>query len=290
MDDINLEIAGIGLSISIDRPSNDVRLGEAYRDFTSPERQDIHIRAHYNGLPVLHISNMEKVFDSGMIWSLYRSGLKNVFVLKSPVYGPRPYRVAVFSDDFHEGDVYTSPEMAAPEDGLLSDPLEFPLCELMMISLLARGLGVLVHACAVKDGERGYLFAGNSTHGKSTMARLWEDKATVLNDDRVVLRLRDGRPWIYGTPWHGDYSGVSRDGARLDRIFFLRHADGNTLQNLDATASTGMLLARCFPQLWDSGGMRFTLDFCARAAGMVPCHELGFVPDESIVDFVRCAT
>jgi len=49
-----------------------------------------------------------------------------------------------------------------------------------------------------------------------------------------------------------------------------------------------MLLVRCFPPLWDAEGMRFTLDFCAHLVGEVPCYELGFVPDGSVVDFVRC--
>ena len=52
---------------------------------------------------------------------------------------------------------------------------------------------------AADRGLRGFLFAANSTHGKSTTARLWRDQATVLNDDRIVLRRREGRRAERGT-------------------------------------------------------------------------------------------
>ena len=42
--------------------------------------------------------------------------------------------------------------------------------------------------------------------------------------------------------------------------------------------------------LWDAAGMRFTLDFCAQLVADVPCYELGFVPDEHVLDVVRCAS
>ena len=119
------------------------------------------------------------------------------------------------------------------------------------------------------------------------MAGIWRDEATVLNDDRIVLRWRDGRFWMYGTPWHGDYSGVSPRGVPLEKLFFLRHAAGNELRHREGTAAATKLLARSFLPLWDAEGMAFSLDFCARVTQAVPCHELGFVPDRDVIDFVR---
>ena len=156
-----------------------------------------------------------------------------------------------------------------------------------MVCLMARGRGLMVHACGIDDGGRGYLFAGNSTHGKSTMARIWRDEATILNDDRIVLRWREGRFWMYGTPWHGDYSGVSPGGVPLEKVYFLRHAAENQVRRQEGTAAATRLLTRCFLPLWDAEGMAFSLDLCARVAARVPCHELGFVPDQDVIDFVR---
>jgi hypothetical protein len=173
-------------------------------------------------------------------------------------------------------------------DGLLPGPLEFPLFEVLMVCLLGQDKGLMVHACGVDDDGRGYLFTGNSTHGKTTMARLWEGRARILNDDRIIVRRYDGRLWMYSTPWHGEYPVVSPDPVPLDRIFFLRHAPDNDLRSREGVAASSTLLARCFPPFWDRQGMAFTLDFCAQVIAETPCYELGFVPEADVVDFVRC--
>ena len=286
---IVVEIADIVFGISGDRPVETLQSEETYRDFLCTEDPEIIIHARYDGVPQILLRDEDRVFDSEMVWTLYRADGRNVFVLKSAVLGPSPYRIAVFDGDFRRGKVYSrAPEPGETPDGLLPNPLEFPLSELLMMCLLARGRGLMVHACGIEDGGRGYLFAGNSTHGKSTMARLWQDEALILNDDRIVLRRREGRFWMYGTPWHGDYSGVSPQGVPLEKIFFLRHADANEVRRREDVAAASMLLTRCFPPLWDAEGMRFTLEFCGQLVADVPCYELGFVPDKNVLDLVRC--
>jgi hypothetical protein len=146
----------------------------------------------------------------------------------------------------------------------------------------------MVHSCGVDDRGRGYLFAGNSTHGKTTMARLLKDSAVILNDDRIVVRYKDDRFWMYGTPWHGEYTGVSPQGVPIGKIFFLQHSKSNSVEKINGARAASMLLARSFPPLWDSEGMKFTLNFCSELVSAVPCYRLNFKPDESVIDFVRC--
>ena len=148
----------------------------------------------------------------------------------------------------------------------------------------------MVHACGVDDDRKGYLFTGNSTHGKTTMAQLWKDRAFVLNDDRIILRLRDGCFWMFGTPFHGEYTQISPQGVPLDKIFFLSHAETNEVRRKNGVIASSMLLTRSFPPLWDAEGMRYTLDFCAQLMADIPCYELDFVPNQNIVDFVRCVS
>ncbi len=285
----SFRIADIVFAITSDRQTGDIRIEDAYRDFLCGGKPDITIHADYDGIPLNIPGEGGKVFDSGSIWSLYHRGEENFFVLRSPIMGPHPYRIGVFDAGFRQGRVYFNhPAPGEQSDGLLPNPLEFPLSELLMICLLAQGKGLLVHACGVEDNGRGYLFAGNSTHGKSTIARIFKDRALILNDDRIVLRWRDNRFWMYGTPWHGDYSGTSPNGVPLEKILFLRHAAANTAELKEGASASTMLLARCFPTLWDADGMRFTLDFCAQLVTTIPCFELGFAPDINVVDFVRC--
>jgi len=46
-------------------------------------------------------------------------------------------------------------------------------------------------------------------------------------------------------------------------------------------------LVRSFPTFWDGEGMRYTLDLCERLSIRVPCYELGFVPDQRIINTLK---
>ncbi len=282
------EVAGIVFAISSDRPVDIFREENAYQDFACSQVPDVTIHNRFDGMPWVSLLERNRIFDSGGVWSLYGVNGHNVFALISPSFGSLPYRIAVFDSSFQRGEIYTrSFESREVSDELLSNPLAFPLSEVLMVCLLAQGRGLMVHACGVDDGGRGYLFAGNSTHGKTTMARLWKDRAIILNDDRIVLRRHEGQFWMYGTPWHGEYTGVSARGVPLEKVFFLSHAETNSTFRREDVDAVSMLLTRCFPPLWDQEGMRFTLDLCDQLVSEVPCYALGFVPDEDVLDFVR---
>lgn len=282
------QIAGIVFSICSERPSDGATLGGTCKQFACDVQPEITLHVHSGGVPQVSLQDGDEVFESGSSWSLYRTKGGNVLVQRSPIFGSVPHRIAEFDSDFRQGEVYSRvPDPQRGQDDPLSTALGCPLAEVLIICLLARGRGLMVHGCGVNDDGKGYLFAGKSTHGKTTMARLWKEQALILNDDRIVLRWSDGRFWMYGAPWHGDYASVSTEPLPLQRIFFLRHAESNDVERKGRATASCMLLTRCFPPLWDAEGMRFTLDFCARLVEAVPCYELGFMPNDSIVELVR---
>src|SRR6185369_1809430 len=110
------------------------------------------------------------IFDAGRLWQLFRIGDRYCFRFTSPAFGGLCYKQATFAPDFSAGDVvlhsdYFDPNRPVP-------PLECPLDEVLITNLLARGRGVEVHACGVRDADgRGYLFLGESGAGKTTTAR-----------------------------------------------------------------------------------------------------------------------
>jgi hypothetical protein len=228
------------------------------------------------------------VFDSGAVWKLYRDRERHRFVLSSPALGPLPYKEAIFEPDFTSGEVTL--RRANFQSTQAVWPLEYPLDELLLQGLLVRGRGAELHACGVSDREgRGLLFVGQSGAGKTTMARLWQHVggATILSDDRIIVRHLDGRFVMFGTPWHGEAALAEPASAPLAGVFFLEHGPTNALLPLGGGEAATRLLACGFPPFFDRDGLDFTLGFFGEMAVRVPCHRLGFVPDPGVVDLLQ---
>ena len=140
----------------------------------------------------------------------------------------------------------------------------------------------------VVSGEK-LAIVGPSGAGKSTMLQLWSGQkdTLILSDDRTIARKTGKRIDIYGTPWHGKVQGGLPDGAKLAAIFFLRHGACNKLNKLGTASAARRLLTSSFPPLWDARGMTATLDFFNIIGRQISCYELEFVPDTSVVGFVR---
>lgn len=51
--------------------------------------------------------------------------------------------------------------------------------------------------------------------------------------------------------------------------------------------ATSRMIVRSFPTFWDKKGMEFTLGFIDELVTEVPCYELGFVPDKTVIDLVK---
>lgn len=101
-------------------------------------------------------------------------------------------------------------------------------------AVLPRG-AVSLHASAVCRDGRAYLFMGRSGTGKSTHARQWLAALSgtyLLNDDNPTVRLHDGRPWAYGTPWSGKTPCYRNQRCLLGGVARLRQAAVNRYEPL----------------------------------------------------------
>lgn len=287
-DQLSLSIADLIITVNAVNDKWKFMIEDPYRAFIRNGNPDIALKVHYGGIPDYELQY--KVFDGGVDWSLYRSN--GGFIFKSP------HRLMIVDPDFVFGNIYLKRPSAI---GFRRYPLQHPLDKILILGLLSRGRGMIVHGCGVNDCDQGLLFAGISRAGKSTMANLWntevkspvfgselKDKHRILlSDDRIIIRKIDGRFWMYGTPWHGDAKVYSPERVELNKVFFLEHASNNFVRDLNRKKAVLKLLVRSFPPFWDSEGMEFTLGFIDELTKMVPCYDLGFRPDKSIIDFIK---
>ena len=99
---------------------------------------------------------------------------------------------------------------------------------------------MLIHASTIRLGDWGYPFIAKSGTGKSTHSSLWLkhiEGCDLMNDDNPVVRIIDGTPFIYGSPWSGKtpcYRNIkARLGAvtRIDRAPFCDHSETKRKQS-----------------------------------------------------------
>ena len=254
-------------------------IAPAYLPFIAQGKTDISLRLH-RGSPDLVVE--EKVFECPPIWTLYRENGKSVIRL-FPEMGDLQ-RTLFFPHHLKHADLYFADDCTR-----ISDPFFGPTMELLLMHYLAQERGVILHACGIVIEDRGILFVGESGAGKSTLATMWdqENGIDILSDDRVIVRKQGREFRVYGTPWHGEASFGSPREARLERIFFLSHGRENSVKDMTGIDPVSHLLTCSFPPLWDSQGMEVALEFFSQVAAQVPCKELSFKPEKSVLALVK---
>ncbi len=276
-----ISLGGIPISLIPDQASGIYEHVKRAVDFRSPAVPGITLNIHCGWFPDLKYDQV--IFDSSQAWQLLQVDGKLGIKVRSPELNP--YQLGLFPADFRLGDIHVA--CIPPQKYIF--PFSYPMGELFMMNLLGTGLGILCHATGVIDRGKGYLFTGNGGAGKTTMARLWEglSDVQVVNDDKVILRKENGSFRLYGTPWHGDGGMALPDSACLSKVFILKQANQNYSQPLHPAQAAAGLFKRAFIPLWDNEKIAFTLRFLDELCQSIPCYELGFLPESSIVELIR---
>jgi hypothetical protein len=77
-------------------------------------------------------------------------------------------------------------------------------------------------------------------------------------------------------------------GVPLAAIFFLKGSGANAVTGVRPAIAAAQFASHCLMPLWDQDAMGRSLDTLAGLVADVPCYELTFNPDASVVDFLRC--
>lgn len=104
--------------------------------------------------------------------------------------------------------------------------------------------------------------------------------AVLLNDDSPILRIIDGKPWVYGSPWSGKTPCYKNESYPLAACVRLSQATFNKIERLNIAQGYGALHPSCPPcfayddALYDS--ISGTL---SNLLSNVPVYHLSCLPD-----------
>ncbi|MCR5611174.1 MAG: hypothetical protein K6F68_05000 [Clostridiales bacterium] len=120
-------------------------------------------------------------------------------------------------------------------------------------ALLARKLisynVLLMHGSALAIDGEAIVFTAKSGTGKSTHARLWReafpDRVRMINDDKPLIRIEDGRALVYGSPWNGKHHLGMNACAPLKAVVFLSRGEKNAITPVSRADAFPALVKQC---------------------------------------------
>lgn len=142
-----------------------------------------------------------------------------------------------------------------------------------------------IHSSCIVYQNKAVLFLGESGTGKSTHTRLWRehiDSAVLLNDDSPMIRVEDGKVWVYGSAWSGKTPCYKNERYELAACVRLSQALHNHIRKLSVLQAYGALHPSCAPEFAYDDTL---YDEVSRTIGnilsVVPCYHLECLPDEA---------
>lgn len=136
---------------------------------------------------------------------------------------------------------------------------------------------LLVHASVVRHGGKGYAFIAPSGTGKSTQTANWlrvVEDCDLLNDDNPVVRIVDGKAYIYGSPWSGKTPCYRQVCAPLAAITQIDRAAENSVERLGGVMAFGKMLPACSSMKWDKVVYENICDTISQVLASVPVYVL----------------
>lgn len=170
------------------------------------------------------------------------------------------------------------------------DMRRFGLNNVMMLTYAFAGSlhdTLLIHASLVRHQGYGYAFIAKSGTGKSTHTSLWMryiPDCDLMNDDNPVVRVIEGKPYIYGSPWSGKTPCYRNVKAPLGAITRIDRAPANSIERLRPVEAFTSVLPSCSSMKWDKRLYRAMGDTITRIIETTPIYILHCLPDKEAAE------
>ena len=156
---------------------------------------------------------------------------------------------------------------------------------LMLIFAFAgcRQDALLIHASCIACNGYAYPFTAKSGTGKSTHTSLWMkyiEGTELVNDDNPIIRLINGKAFLYGSPWSGKTPCYRNVKYPLGAITKIERAPQNSIVRMAPIPAFATILPACSSMKWDS---RIYNEICNTITSIVetiPIYTLNCLPDK----------
>lgn len=143
---------------------------------------------------------------------------------------------------------------------------------------------LLIHSSVVRNDGVGYCFLGKSGTGKSTHTSLWLRHipgSDLMNDDNPVVRIVDGKPYVYGSPWSGKTPCYRNVEAPAGAFVQLEQWPENAIRRQGVAECFASLLPSVSTMKWDERIYKATCGTISEIIRTTPVWRLRCLPDEA---------
>jgi len=257
---------------------NSIRLLPSFPTFTIPECEDL-LFSLYVDDTIMPAPGRRKIrkFDTGngdtIVYRLPDEGYQ--YIIKD--LAGRDCCLLIADKDFHNCKCALNGDYGMRTFGLNNAVM---LCYAFASS---NHQTLMIHASAVKNAGLGFPFTAKSGTGKSTHTSLWMkyiEGTELMNDDNPIIRVIDGQPYIYGSPWSGKTPCYRQIKAKLGAITRIDRAKENSIEKLGPVEAFTSLLPSCSSMKWDEVIYNNTCDTITKLIETTPIYTLHCRPDE----------
>ncbi|MEA1887927.1 MAG: hypothetical protein U9N72_12025 [Bacteroidota bacterium] len=229
--------------------------------------------------PYVEEINGMRVKKNDMFWTVYRLGDYILIRTTCPVSKDYKEALLVIRPGEKSWDIIIDSSKA------IIDPMCYPIDGLLLYYLTALNDDIFIHGSGVSHNGKGYLFTGKSGKGKSTIAQIFRSNGSeVVHDDRLILRLKDDRVFMYNTPV---YEGDIYKKSLLSTIYIIDHGDRNITARTGHSDALTAVMANCIQHHWDTGIIGRLTGAILKMIKLINVKKLQFVPDSTIVSFIE---
>ena len=144
---------------------------------------------------------------------------------------------------------------------------------------------MILHASFIEHNGKAVLFTAPSGTGKSTQADLWvKHRGTeIINGDRAVIRLIDGKAYACGIPFAGSSSYCKNATLPLAAIVYLGQAPETSIERMTPVAAFRKIWEECTVNIWDADDVELATNIVLDIIIQTPLYYLPCTPDESAI-------